>query len=128
MSLEIICTECGEESFVRKEPVYDGFKKTGEKVSCSSCGHEYPDEDTVPYKERRSRPKVFTEDDKPKKLDIFSEEEKQQNCRHCEHYVVNPFVQRCSLREKEVDATDVCFDFKLKEEPKEDEDTEAEES
>ena len=122
MSLEIICSACGVDALVRKEPIYDGFKKTGEKVSCSACGHEYSEE-PVPYKEKAKAPQVFNDDDKPKKLDIFGEEERLQNCRHCEHYVVSPFVQRCSLHEKVVDATDVCFDFTLKEDEPDVEDT-----
>ena len=115
MSLEIICTACGADSLVRKEPIYEGLKKTGEKVFCAACGHEYSS-DQVPYKEKAKAPQVFNDDDRPIKLDIFAEGDRQQNCRHCEHYVVNPFVQRCSLHDKEVDATDVCFDFNLKEE------------
>jgi hypothetical protein len=115
MGLEITCTECGVETLVRKEPVYDGFKKVGEKVFCASCGHEFSDENNVPYMEKKPALSIFDDSDKPKKLDIFKDEERVQNCRHCEYYLVNPFVQRCSLHEKEVDATDVCFDFKLKE-------------
>ena len=115
MSLEIICTACGVDSLVRKEPVYEGLKKTGDQVFCAACGHEYSS-DQVPYKEKTKAPQVFDDDDKPTKLDIFAEEDRLQNCRHCEHYVANPFVQRCSLHDKEVDATDVCFDFNLKEE------------
>lgn len=115
MSLEIICPECHAETLVRKEPVYDGFKKAGEKIFCSSCGFEFPDDQKVPYR-KKAAPKVFEESDRPRKIDIFRDDEKEQNCRHCEHYVVNPFVQRCALHEKEVQATDICFDFKKKEE------------
>jgi hypothetical protein len=115
MGLEIICTECGVETLVRKEPVYDGFKKVGEKVFCASCGHEFSNENEIPYQEQKKKPAIFNDSDKSKKLDIFKDEERTQNCRHCEYYIVNPFVQRCSLHEKEVDSTDVCFDFKLKE-------------
>lgn len=124
MGLEITCPECGAETLVRKEPMYDGFKKTGERIFCTSCGHEFPDESSIPYKERKALC-VFDESDKPKKLDIFDEEEKVRNCRHCEHYIVNPFVQRCALTQKEVEATDVCFDFKMKEDenPPEEEDS-----
>lgn len=113
MSLEIICSHCGEDTIVRREPIYEGFKKTGDRIFCSSCGHEFPDANNVPYK-KKSGPNIFTDADRPKKPDIFNEDEKGKNCRHCEHYVVNPFVQRCSLHMKEVQATDICFDFKKK--------------
>ena len=121
-SIEIICESCGEQALLRREPVYDGFKKVGEKLSCSSCGHEHSDEDSIKFQEQK-KPNVFSDDDAPKKLDLFSDDDREKNCRHCNHYVVNPFTQRCGLHEKEVAATDLCFDFVKKE----DEDKEADE-
>jgi hypothetical protein len=108
-SVEIICTACGEDTFLRREPVYEGFKKTGERCLCSVCGHEFPCEE-VPYK-NKDKPEIFTADDASKKIDVFVDEEREKNCRHCIHYVVNPFVQRCGLHTKFVEATDVCDDF-----------------
>ena len=67
--------------------------------------------------------KVFTESDKSRRVDVFEDHEKQSTCRYCEHYVVNPFTQRCGLRFREVEATDSCGDFVLREEEEEDEDT-----
>lgn len=112
-SLEIKCVACGEDTIVRREAVYDGFKKTGEKFICMSCGHQYLSEDTVPFKQVRG-PSIFTENEKPSIPDIFAGKD-LSNCRRCRHYVVNPFVQRCSLHEKEVQATDVCDDFQAPE-------------
>lgn len=123
ISVEIVCESCGEETLLRREPVYEGLKKVGEKLFCTSCGHEYADEESISFKERKN-PKVFDEDDAPKKLDIFNDDEREKNCRHCEHYVVNPFKQRCGLHEKEVQATDLCFDFVKKEDQVEEEDEE----
>lgn len=120
--VEIVCKACGEETLLRREPVYDGFKKVGEKLFCTSCGHEYSDETSINFQEHR-KPKVFDEDDTPRKLDIFNDDDKEKNCRHCAHYVVNPFTQRCGLHEKVVEATDLCFDF-VKKEEKKDEKTE----
>jgi hypothetical protein len=112
--LEIVCSACGAEAFLRREPVYEGFRKTGERLSCSQCGHEYAGEQDVPFKARRA-PSVFSEDDKPKTVDLFQSDEKGRNCRHCVHYVVNPFIQRCALCHREVQATDVCERFERRE-------------
>ena len=71
MSLEIICSHCGEDTIVRKEPVYDGFKKMGDKIFCSSCGFEFEDIGHVPYK-KKTAPSIFGDDDRPKKINIFS--------------------------------------------------------
>lgn len=37
-----------------------------------------------------------------------------QICRHCVHYVVNPFTQKCMLHHRDVSATDTCPDFEAK--------------
>ena len=109
----IRCTSCGEEAFLRREPVYDGFQKTGETLSCSACGYVYPDEEAVPYL-ASDRPQVFSEADRSKKVEVFTSEEQGRNCRHCRHYVVNPFTQRCGLHGMEVQATDLCGDFEAR--------------
>ena len=114
MNVEIVCSACGADALLRREPVYEGFKKTGERLLCSACGHEFASEDDVPFKEKR-QPALFTEADRPEKVEVFRSDEKGHNCRHCEHYVVNPFVQRCAIHHREVEATDLCRDFVRKE-------------
>ena len=109
-ALEITCTACGAETLVRREAKYDGFTKIGEVFICTACGHVYEDEADVPFRTRKTAA-VFTDADRSRALDIFADDEKGRNCRHCKHYVVNPFTQRCGLHEKEVNATDLCFDF-----------------
>ncbi|MFC1452903.1 hypothetical protein ACFLSJ_06115 [Verrucomicrobiota bacterium] len=109
-SVEIACAACGAETLLRREPVYEGFRKTGEKLLCASCGHEFASEEEVVFREAEAV-RVFGEDDAPAHVDLFEEDEKGRNCRHCRHYVVNPFVQRCGLHMREVAATDFCGDF-----------------
>lgn len=110
MGTEIICPSCGKESLLKREPVYEGFKKTGETLSCLSCGHEFADEETVPFKGRKT-PSVFDDSDRSRRVDVFDGDEKKRICRYCTHYVVNPFTQRCGLHQHEVEATDTCDDF-----------------
>ncbi|MDD4736923.1 MAG: hypothetical protein PHP44_12565, partial [Kiritimatiellae bacterium] len=59
-SSELICTVCGREALLLRKPVYEGFKKTGESLTCSCCGHVYADEESVPFKVKRE-PSVFSE-------------------------------------------------------------------
>jgi hypothetical protein len=73
----------------------------------------------VPFKGRKVA-SIFSDEDKPKKLDLFKDEEDIRNCRHCEHFVVNPFLARCGLTQKVVQATDCCSRFTRKEEEPED--------
>lgn len=107
---EIICVACGQEALIRAEPLYDGFKKTGEVFVCVTCGHRYESAADLPVKEDTTTA-VFTAADRSQAVDVFAGDEKGRNCRHCVHYVVNPFVQRCSLHQRIVEATDRCDDF-----------------
>lgn len=118
-NLEIACPACGAEALLRREPVYDGFRKTGERLLCSACGHAFESEDAVPFV-HRAQARVFTEADKSRVVDVFAENEKQRNCRYCANYTVNPFTQWCSRHRREVAATDTCdvFTPKLPEPPK----------
>jgi len=120
-SMAMICPVCEADTFVRREPVYDGFKKTGEDIFCVSCGHKFDNEDEIPFKDI-SGPKVFSAEDRSKKVEIFRSDEKGRNCRHCDHYTVNPFIQRCGLHGKEVQATDICGGFTPKREKDEQDD------
>ena len=104
-------------SWLRRAPIYDGFTKTGESLTCALCGHAFASEAEIPFKD--NRPKVFTEDDRPRPVQVFREDEKGRMCRYCAEYVVNPFLQRCGLHKCEVQATDTCPHFTPKPPPKE---------
>ena len=112
-SIEIKCTHCGQESLLRREAVYDGFTKVGETLSCIACGHEFPDEENVPYKEP-PKVSIFSELERPRALRVFDADQDMRNCRHCSHYLNNPFTQWCSLHRKEVASTDSCERFSRK--------------
>jgi len=110
MGVEIVCTACGRESLLKREPNYEGFKKVGETLSCSSCGHVYGAEAEVPFKEKHA-PKIFDSSDAPRVVNVFKEDEAERLCRHCRDFVVNPFLQRCGKHGRLVEATDTCRDF-----------------
>lgn len=107
--VEIRCQACGEEAFLLREPVYDGFTRTGESLKCSHCGHQFDSEDEIDFKEKK-KISIFTEEDKSKNPDVFESDELTM-CHRCAHYVVNPFMQWCDRHRKEVAATDTCPQF-----------------
>ena len=115
--VELRCPACGRDSWLRRAPIYDGFTKTGESLTCALCGHAFASEAEIPFKD--NRPKVFSEADRPRPVQVFREDEKGRMCRYCAEYVVNPFLQRCGLHKCEVQATDTCPHFKPKPPPKE---------
>lgn len=113
--VELSCPACGRDSWLLRKPVYEGFTKTGESLSCALCGHRFASEEEIAFKDRR--PKVFSEKDRPRPVQVFHEDEKGRMCRHCAEYVVNPFLQRCGLHRCEVEATDTCPHFRPKPPP-----------
>lgn len=110
-SVEIICTQCGAEAFLKREPVYEGLKKNGETLSCSACGFVFSSEAAVRFKERGAVPEIFTAADRTEAVKVFDEGENKRICRYCADYVINPFIQFCSRHKKEVQATDSCSSF-----------------
>jgi len=108
--VEIVCPQCGQEAFLIREPVYDGFAKVGERRKCSSCGYFFGDEEDPGYK-RAEVLDIFDESDRTQKTEVFEDGERGILCRYCRHYVVNPFTQWCGLHRREVEATDTCDEF-----------------
>jgi hypothetical protein len=119
--IEIICSACGKDALLKREKVYEGFKRAGEKLSCAACGHVFPNEDAVPFKAKKVVP-GFGLQDVPPLPKVFGEREVAETvgrlCRLCAHYVVNPFLQRCGRSNREVEATDTCNQFAPKNPPK----------
>ncbi len=120
-SIEILCPACGQETLLKREIVYEGFRRTGETLTCAACGHVFPNAGAVPYKAEKKIP-GFALRDVPPPPKVFDEREVQETvgrlCRHCAHYVVNPFLQRCGRSNREVEATDTCSQFTPKPPPK----------
>ncbi len=115
-TVEIICRNCGADTLLQREAIYDEFTKTGEKLCCAACGFEYATEEEVPYKKKSAEPVIFTEADRSAKVEVFDGDENAALCRYCANYLVNPFTQFCSLHKKEVQATDTCGQFEKAEE------------
>lgn len=110
-SIEIICPACGQDALLKRTPRYEGFRRVGEDLSCSACGHSFADEAKVPFKPKQQSA-LFDRSELDSKPEIFKPDDTARLCRHCVHYVVNPFVQHCALQHKEVEATDSCARFK----------------
>lgn len=113
-SIEIICPACGQESLLKRQARYDGFKKVGEDLRCSLCGHGFAAEREVPFK-TKTPSTLFNCNELGARPQVFKAGEAARLCRRCAHYIVNPFVQRCARHKKEVEATDSCPQFKARE-------------
>ncbi len=116
-TIEILCPVCGRETFLKRTPAYDGFRRVGETLSCAVCRHVFENEAAVPFKTKR-KPAGFSRADLPPPPKVLRPEEVNAEisrlCRHCRHYVVNPFLQRCGLNNRVVEATDTCARFEAR--------------
>ena len=109
-NVEINCAACGREALLVRKAKFDGFKKVGEELTCSACGHVYAAEQDVPFKGQKSV-SLFSAADRSRKIDLFVAGEISRLCRHCVHYIVNPFRQWCAHHRRDVEATDTCDQF-----------------
>lgn len=110
---EMLCPACGKETLVIREPVYDGFTRIGERMKCAVCSHIFDAPQSAPAPKKG--PSIFTDDDRPAPIKLFKEGENRTICRYCHHYIVNPFKQVCGLHRREVEATDTCDQFTVRE-------------
>lgn len=103
------CPACGREVLWIRQPRYDGFRRVGEQLKCSSCGAVVEAHEVAAP--APPRPSIFSEDDRPRAPRLFDGDESPRFCRRCRHYVVNPFRQWCGRHRRDVAATDTCDQF-----------------
>lgn len=118
------CPKCGPDALTMKKPVFDGLRKTGERIVCASCGRDLgavSAEAALSSKKPspRARPSLFDDVELPEKSNVFAEESEGRWCHRCLHYVVNPFRQWCGRHRRDVEALGTCWDFEAKPEPDE---------
>ncbi|MEI7436967.1 MAG: hypothetical protein WCL16_09215 [bacterium] len=110
----IQCPACGEASLLKRAPRYDdNFRKVGEHLTCAACGHVFAGEAAVVFT-KSAASSLFNDDERPKALRIFDDDEHGGTCLHCRNYLVNPFTQRCGLHNRVVEATDTCGQFAVR--------------
>ncbi len=122
---EIICKYCGENSFLVKKILMDGWTKSGEALICSSCSKVIEKIDitnkALENNNKNSLNKFANflgEEEVLRKPNINTEED-SNFCRDCKHYISHPFLDRCSLHQKEVNPMDDCPLFSKKEKTEE---------
>lgn len=116
------CPHCGNNSFLKKESVMDGWTKIGEVLKCASCGalvEEIKEEAAGPAASSAA-PKsnalaaLLGGDDTEKIANPFEQIERRF-CRDCKHRVMNAFRIYCSLHDKDVGPMDDCPQYEKRE-------------
>lgn len=114
------CPHCGNNYFLKKESVMDGWTKTGEVLKCASCGAVVETLSAV-----REQPESAENSAKTNALAALLGEEVQtavnplagtekRFCRDCKYRVMNAFRIYCTKHDKDVGPMDDCADYEAR--------------
>ena len=112
------CPKCGKNTFLKKVSVMDGWTKLGDILACASCSAKVADlNSTVLETEKEKTTSVsklasFLNTEEEKKPQIKAAENEKRFCKNCMHFIVHPFLSRCSRHGKDVNPMDDCPDYR----------------
>ena len=119
-----LCPHCGERSVIKEKKIFDDdFSLKGIKLCCALCGGEIKKagntegktEETAAEKAAK-RLSDLLGGETIRKVHLEPEADDGHFCLHCKNYIKHPFMNRCALTMQEVEATDSCKNFSLKDE------------
>ena len=116
----IKCPHCGEYAFFKEKKIYDdSFALKGVKYICFLCGGEAditPEKNTSKNSDSKlDKLSEFLGGESVSKVSLDLACDEVRFCCHCTHFIKHPFINRCGLTLKEVEATDSCGNFKAQE-------------
>lgn len=116
----VVCPHCGERTVIKEKKIFDdGFSLKEIKFLCGLCGGEVEKSNGSEKKDAGAssaaaeRLSALLGGEKVQKMVLAPEEDDGHFCLHCRHYIKHPFLTRCALTLKEVQATDSCGKFEL---------------
>ena len=116
---QLKCPHCGEECFLVKKSLLDGWTKVGDILACSCCSAKIADLEDEKAKASEISSKFSSlenllSEKKTEGPKIESTEDEKHFCRDCIQFVAHPFLSRCELYRKNVNPMDDCAEFKKK--------------
>ena len=118
---KVVCPACAAESFIKLKPRLDGWTKIGDSLVCGLCGHELCDYEPIISAIAPTQPNSKTSalvdllgGIKVEKPVIEVADDERRFCRDCQHFIVHPFMSRCTLHDKQVNPMDDCAEFNRK--------------
>ena len=119
---KVLCPHCGERTLVKEKKILDeNFSPVGVKFVCAFCGGELenPADASVPapskQEEAAERLSRLLGGERVAKVGFAPEADDGHFCLHCRNFVKHPFMNRCGLTMKEVQAIDSCEKFEAAE-------------
>ena len=117
---ELACPHCGQNTFVIKKSVMDGWTKSGDMYACSACDAKIADADEDKELANKTTSNAstallnFLDLEKKEKKELSATEDEGHFCRDCGHLISHPFLTRCILHKKDVNPMNDCSDFILR--------------
>ena len=119
----ISCPHCGEDTFVKRKILMDGWTKQGEVLVCALCGKKLSDaedcSDSAAGSADISALQSLLGGETLEKTSVSLNRSDCRFCKDCAHAVRNAFVFRCELTGNEVDSMGDCGRFRRREESRE---------
>ena len=119
---KVLCPHCGERTLAKEKKILDeNFSPVGGKFVCAFCGGELEMPSAVPAsapskaQEAAERLSRLLGGERPTKAAFAPEADDGHFCLHCKNFVKHPFMNRCGLTMKEVQAIDSCEKFEAAE-------------
>ena len=119
---KMLCPHCGERTLAKEKKVLDeNFSPVGVKFVCAFCGGELevPSAASGPAPSKREdaaeRLSRLLGGERPAKVGFAPEADDGHFCLHCKNFIKHPFMNRCGLTMKEVQAIDSCAKFEAAE-------------
>ena len=117
---EYNCPHCGNNSFLKKETVMDGWTRKGDVLKCASCGHlvcELKEESGKPADPLKSDAadrlkNLFGGEEFVEKPALKAEGDEANFCKDCAFLIPHPFVFKCFKFNKTVNPMDDCHAFR----------------
>ena len=119
---KVLCPHCGEKTLAKEKKLLDeSFSPVGVKFVCAFCGGELemPAAAAAPApskeKEAAERLSRLLGGERVAKAAFAPEADDGHFCLHCKNFVKHPFMNRCGLTMREVQAIDSCEKFEAAE-------------
>ena len=118
---KVLCPHCGEKTLAKEKKLLDeNFSPAGVKFVCAFCGGELEMPSAAapaPSKEEEAAERLsrLLGGERVAKAAFAPEADDGHFCLHCKNFVKHPFMNRCGLTMKEVQAIDSCEKFEAAE-------------
>ncbi len=115
---KIICPVCGEPSVAKLTAKLDGFKKVGDLLTCLVCGAELgpvaaPDAEGAVQEDRKLHDLGLLLGAAPEaRVRLTAAPAEQRFCKDCANFLEHPFVTRCALDNRPVEAMGDCPNYR----------------